>query len=1356
MADSEGTGGPNANKSREHWNSPSKPSSVASTRAGKEGFHVPFGKERALPSTTATDGAKAKSRTFGEDDTPMTEPEVGRDALERNSGEKVMPMCDRENEEKPNEPEKYNVQARNVAVPKGDNCDRTTAPEKKLKESSISVPGPVDNAAQGTDDIAAVSKHVGENEVSSASRTEKSTGNALQGASSVSLPRSSPESRRIVADEQEAQQTKSDAQRTPTVSKTKGASPLRSLHRSIKSDDSKPAARETRPRPLSDRFDLRETLRNTKKESSTSPLPKSSEAQTETMKEVAKCANANDAMDVIEPSSPGRDSEGERQDAKKESASHMHGPFEKGVELKGGMKPASKGPASKQRDDGVIQSGSNTFANTVGRERTNHRLTSASVDQERVHLPTRDESVNGLKRSEQSLVGQVETVRTQSSSETPSNHRNAEGSMAPGTQAPPNIYQTPRKGMKDADRMQNQTFETTENSSAASPDSMDLGSPSADVAPPEQIHGLGPDEIVNENAETHSNHRPSLATQEELFRERKSSDMPNSPQQSRADLTEMQAKVEPEDAMEISPSHSNMKLGNDMDISPIPVERNEPERPSNRMDSATRPAEGIQRGRKEKTTVPCESGPAFGNHSPGSSKRKLDSSSPHRRKRERSPIVNRLIVNQGGLPRESMVNRAFSGRVELSAYCGHRIVAHVGGQELRGWVLDADVSSLENGNTPEDQVKIEASGEGEDESLPLPPDIRLKPRKVPVARRTRRVVPLLKDSAMDIDDLGCTPGIITGSDVPKRSVIIIGAGIAGIAAARALKDRGFVVTVLEARGRLGGRIATDWSMGSPVDLGAAFIHGCYGNPLSEITREADIRTYSPGDVGTLLYANGERVKSSDDRHAESVWKALLRRSGTIARGSLMKHSSLDIALGKLLNRLKEEVVDGCSFEVTHLLAWHAANLEAACASEMMNLSAKHYDMDDKSGFSGSHKLVRDGYASIVLALAGELDVHYNSEVIAVQRDVPIHLPGTEKTNVQKGRRSFGSKQYQEALLRDVHSESQKSSSVRYLDGAKRKTKSNSGVAAEQECTSQRLGVRVMVKNGKEYVAESCIVTIPLGVLQKGDVSFIPPLPPWKHDVIHNIGFGLVNKVVLRFDSPFWVDDATNNGDEDNSDCDGPDHIGRVSSEHGVFYMFLSLLRCIGAPILVAITSGRFAEHIEKLSDEEVVGMALSALRYLFPKKEIGTLLSHSVTRWKTDKYARGSYSYAKVGTTPQDYGRMADPIGTLCFAGEATHRNHPATAHGAFMSGIREAARLIERSDLSEQERRKYARELFLMQEPHATFEKAVTSSREAEMRNGLVMSEGSRRHSIANGNTDVMANGTASRKKKRSQSSRG
>jgi monoamine oxidase len=64
-------------------------------------------------------------------------------------------------------------------------------------------------------------------------------------------------------------------------------------------------------------------------------------------------------------------------------------------------------------------------------------------------------------------------------------------------------------------------------------------------------------------------------------------------------------------------------------------------------------------------------------------------------------------------------------------------------------------------------------------------------------------------------------------------------------------------------------------------------------------------------------------------------------------------------------------------------------------------------------------------------------------------------------------------------------------------------------------------------------------------------------------------------------------------------------------------------------------------------------------------------------RWGQDPFALGSYSYLPVGSTPDDLDTLAAPFGRVHFAGEATNRDFQATVHGAYLSGLREAQRLL-------------------------------------------------------------------------------
>ena len=96
-----------------------------------------------------------------------------------------------------------------------------------------------------------------------------------------------------------------------------------------------------------------------------------------------------------------------------------------------------------------------------------------------------------------------------------------------------------------------------------------------------------------------------------------------------------------------------------------------------------------------------------------------------------------------------------------------------------------------------------------------------------------------------------------------RRVLIIGAGISGLAAARQLVSDGREVVVVEGRNRIGGRIWTDRSLGTPLDLGASWIHGATGNPIAKLAAEHDIRTVKTDETFAFRDGRGQEMPESD-------------------------------------------------------------------------------------------------------------------------------------------------------------------------------------------------------------------------------------------------------------------------------------------------------------------------------------------------------------------------------------------------------------------------------------------------------------------------------------------------------------
>ena len=205
-------------------------------------------------------------------------------------------------------------------------------------------------------------------------------------------------------------------------------------------------------------------------------------------------------------------------------------------------------------------------------------------------------------------------------------------------------------------------------------------------------------------------------------------------------------------------------------------------------------------------------------------------------------------------------------------------------------------------------------------------------------------------------------------------------------------------------------------------------------------------------------------------------------------------------------------------------------------------------------------------------------------------------------------------------------------------------------------------------------ADAVLVTVPLGVLKDGAMKFDPPLPGWKSAAIERLGFGLLNKVILCFDTAFWTSKFDTFG------CCSP-----PSGIVGELYMFWNFMPTTGQPILLALNAGEAAKESEQHSDEAVVAKAIAVLRNVFGVAAVPEPVHAHVTRWRQDEFARGSYSYVSVNASGDDYDELAKPITLegattpqLFFAGEHTNRNYPATVHGAMLSGLREAGRIAD------------------------------------------------------------------------------
>lgn len=211
-----------------------------------------------------------------------------------------------------------------------------------------------------------------------------------------------------------------------------------------------------------------------------------------------------------------------------------------------------------------------------------------------------------------------------------------------------------------------------------------------------------------------------------------------------------------------------------------------------------------------------------------------------------------------------------------------------------------------------------------------------------------------------------------------------------------------------------------------------------------------------------------------------------------------------------------------------------------------------------------------------------------------------------------------------------------------------------------------------VSRRRVFTADAVVVTLPLGVFKRDLVTFEPPLPHRKLSAIRALGFGTLNKCVMLFAEPFW-----------DTSIDTFGRVAATRNARGELFLFYSYAHLCGpsGAVLIGLVAGEAAEAFERVDQDEAQRRCMSALQSIFGARGVNVPqpVKFVRTAWASDPYALGSYSHVQVGASGDDYDEMASPVcGRLFFAGEATCRTHPATMHGAFMSGLREAARIAD------------------------------------------------------------------------------
>jgi monoamine oxidase len=203
-------------------------------------------------------------------------------------------------------------------------------------------------------------------------------------------------------------------------------------------------------------------------------------------------------------------------------------------------------------------------------------------------------------------------------------------------------------------------------------------------------------------------------------------------------------------------------------------------------------------------------------------------------------------------------------------------------------------------------------------------------------------------------------------------------------------------------------------------------------------------------------------------------------------------------------------------------------------------------------------------------------------------------------------------------------------------------------------------------DGHSYEAESVLVTVPLPLLLP--ITFLPSQPR-KIEAARNIGFGAVIKIILRFETRWWL----------NSRGVDLGNMFLLRSDEAVPVWWTQYPQT--HPVLTGWVSGPKAANYINMSSDEILEVALTSLANSLDKsitKLKRELVTANIVNWAADRYARGAYTYATLATAAAKK-ELAKPVnGTVFFAGEALHAGtEMGTVEAALASGVVAAADVV-------------------------------------------------------------------------------
>jgi monoamine oxidase len=413
-----------------------------------------------------------------------------------------------------------------------------------------------------------------------------------------------------------------------------------------------------------------------------------------------------------------------------------------------------------------------------------------------------------------------------------------------------------------------------------------------------------------------------------------------------------------------------------------------------------------------------------------------------------------------------------------------------------------------------------------------------------------------------------------GAPLPREAdIVVIGAGAAGIAAARRIAAAGRKVIVVEAANQVGGRCITDVATFEvPFDRGARWIHNPETNPMIRLGRAAGLEIL-PAPSGQKIRIGRRNARASE---TEAFLTALVKTNRAIDEGA----RKFDVSCASVVPK---EIGD-----------W-AGTAEFVLGASFAGKDLKEISVVDKIRAQDRNSAIacRQGLGTLVAKLSEQLPLSLSTPVSRIEwsnRDAVVQTPAGRIT------------------------------------------------------------------------AKAVIVTVSSNVLAGGNIKFAPDLPKRTLDAAAKLGLGSYDHIALQMPG-------------------NPLGLARddILIEQSNSTRTALLYANMGGSSLCSIdVGGSFGRELSAQGEAAMVAFALEWLTKLFGSDLAKAVTKSSATRWNASPYVQGAMSVALPGAQGSRK-ILGEPVGTLYFAGEATHESLWGTVDGAWESGERAAEAVLKR-----------------------------------------------------------------------------